>query len=168
MWRQIFDQVSAIDELGQATTRMRTGSPDEEDPASNRSKTIKGLSSGMAEKAEKIMNIHIVPTYEIDHKIEQFQTDSALGKQSLSIHHGQLLYLESLKKNGYGKKGSYNSDCCPICTNALGNQWSVLVCGHSFCSDCVKSLSSRSSTFACPMCREPTRLEAVSFIDTRV
>lgn len=173
MWRQVFDQVSAIDELSQATTRLRIREENETiDTVETKRKksTIKALSSGITEKADKIMNIHVLQRHEIDLKIEQIKGDYETGQDSLAVHLGQLFYLENLNKNGYGKKGAFNSDDCPVCTSPLGHQWCVLICGHSYCSDCIKELGNRNpvQAFQCPLCRAQMKMSTVSFIDTRV
>ncbi|CAG7717070.1 unnamed protein product [Allacma fusca] len=173
LWRQVYDQVSAIDELSQATTRLRIVTENDEGEVQQRNpkkSTIKALSSGITEKADKILNIHVLHRHEVDLKIEQIQGDCEMGKDSLAIHVGQLVYLDSLNKNGYGKKGAFNSDDCPVCANPLGHQWCVLVCGHSFCTDCIKELGSRNpaQSFQCPLCRANMKMATVSFIDTRM
>jgi E3 ubiquitin-protein ligase SHPRH len=41
--------------------------------------------------------------------------------------HGQLLYLENLRKSEYGRNGGgENPEPCPICQRSLGSQWSVM------------------------------------------
>lgn len=169
LWRQIYDQVSALDELSQATTRMIAVRNDEEltreQPST--SSNIKQLSSGVTEKAVKTQNINLIHFYEIESKMVKLRSECLTGKESLSLHLGQLLYLKTLKRNGYGKKGSLNSEDCPICSIQLGKEWSVLRCGHSFCSDCVKKMCPGTlQSFLCPLCRHSMKFADVSFVDT--
>jgi len=171
MWRKLFDQVSALDELSQATTRLRLALPYESTKEAGSSKSAKkALSSGVVEKIEKIQNIHVLHEFELDSKLSQTEGDLAEGRRALSIHLGQVVYLESLKKTGYGKQGTVNAEECPICQNQLGTKWSVLVCGHSFCSDCIKNMrpSQVAQNFLCPLCRVSMRYADVSFVDTSV
>lgn len=42
---------------------------------------------------------------------------------------------------------------CPVCYTCNAN--CHLVCGHSFCRDCVKEWWMKSSECNCPMCRKP-------------
>ena len=42
---------------------------------------------------------------------------------------------------------------CPVCYTCNAN--CHLVCGHSFCRDCVKEWWMKSSECNCPMCRSP-------------
>ena len=69
---------------------------------------------------------------------------------------GQLQYLENLGKTDYGKRGGSNPEPCPICTRALGTQWSVLQCGHCYCVDCIRIMIDEYSTrkaIKCAVCR---------------
>jgi hypothetical protein len=55
-----------------------------------------------------------------------------------------------------------NEDPCPICQNNLGFEWYVLVCGHSYCKDCMFELKKNedyncqktANSLRCPICRE--------------
>ncbi|CAI4230855.1 unnamed protein product [Auanema sp. JU1783] len=53
--------------------------------------------------------------------------------------------------------------CCPVCFNVYSHAPLILSCGHTFCSLCIKGITSRDHltervnndlTFSCPMCRE--------------
>ncbi|CAL8087779.1 unnamed protein product [Orchesella dallaii] len=169
LWRQLFDQVSALDELSQATTRLMavTGNLQQyEQPSTSRS-VNKQLRSGIVEKTLKIQNIHLIGFHEIEPRMQQMLNDHATGQESISLHLGQLLYLKTLKRNGYGKKGTLNTEDCPICSVQLGKEWSVLRCGHSYCSECVKKMCPNAlQSFLCPLCRHSMKFADVSFVDT--
>ena len=50
-----------------------------------------------------------------------------------------------------------NSDC-PICLNPIGKAYSILECGHKFCSACIFNSIAQNdeeSRHLCPMCRIP-------------
>ncbi|ODN03793.1 E3 ubiquitin-protein ligase SHPRH [Orchesella cincta] len=168
LWRKLFDQVSALDELSQATTRLMAVSGDiqqYEQPSTSRN--VKQLRSGILEKTLKIQNIHLIGYHEVETRMQQMLNDHATGQESLSLHLGQLLYLKTLKRNGYGKKGTLNTEDCPICSVQLGKEWSVLRCGHSYCSECVKKMCPNAlHPFLCPLCRHSMKFADVSFVDT--
>ncbi len=50
-----------------------------------------------------------------------------MARNDFAKKHGQLLYLENLKKTDYGKRGGgENPEPCPVCRGTLGKQWSVM------------------------------------------
>lgn len=105
--------------------------------------------------------------------MNQMQTELEIGKEGLTLHMGQLLYLETLKTKDYGKKGEVNLEDCPVCQCQLGHEWAVLVCGHSFCSNCIKIMSTSNQCpgglkiFLCPLCRQPVKFSDVTIVDTK-
>jgi E3 ubiquitin-protein ligase SHPRH len=181
LWMKIYDQISAMDELSQATTRLclkydnvgalQTESqpgPSTSTGSSRRKKKPKELQPTLMEQDQRIQNINLLEPHELDMKMTQMEIERETGKEALSVHLGQLLYLETLKKNDFSKSGNINSEECPVCHLVLGAQWTVLRCGHCYCSDCVKSMCSNAQkSFLCPLCRHSMKYSDVSFIDNR-
>lgn len=170
LWRRIYDQVSALDELSQATTRLvavKDFHTADQQPGPSNKKKIKELTSGMVEKNIKFQNINIIGYHEVEIKMAEMEAEFATGQEKLALNMGQLLYLKTLKRNGYGKRGTVNTEDCPICSIQLGKEWSVLRCGHSFCSECAKKMCPNiMHSFSCPLCRHSMKFADVSFVDT--
>jgi len=157
--------------LNQATTRLRLRTEhDRDDPRPSTSKNLKSLTSGIEERNQKIATINLLEPYEVELKLREMELECVTAKSDFSVHMGQILYLETLAKKGYGKTGTSNLDECPICQIVLGNEWCVLPCGHSLCGDCLKKMSSNHNlqTILCPLCRQSMKVDEVSFVDTTV
>lgn len=184
LWRKIYDQISGMDELSQATTRLclkykgptssgvENGNSQEPPSTSTgsarRKKKPKELQSTQIDQDQRIQNINVLEPHELDFKMNQMESDLQSGKDTLSIHLGQLLYLKTLKKNDYRQTGNINTEDCPVCHNQLGMEYTVLRCGHSYCSECVKKMCPNFRlSFLCPLCRHSMKYSDVSFIDNR-
>ena len=171
LWRAIYDHVSALDEVNMATLRLRLRYPDEELPdlSKSKKKTDKELDSVDTVEAPT----YILEESELPQQELKFNSEKILHKNQLRRKLGQLLYLQNLQKADYGKRGGCNPEPCPICQNKLGEKWAVFHCGHSYCIDCLKVLSTRNAcnqdrgSLKCPVCRQPTRMSEVSYIDTQ-
>ena len=134
VWRQVNDQASAIDELSMATLRLRLRLPHEVAPSKNSSKKSDNVPA---------LPIYLLERHDVDVQYAKLQGDLVSASNALKRHMGHSLYLKNLEMAGYGKRGNHNPDPCPVCQSELGNKWSVLVCGHSFCMDCIKLLVDR-------------------------
>jgi len=172
-WRQIFDSVAGVDELNMCTMRLRLRMPDEEAAEANwfmkENKRRDGpdLSTRTREKVETIylLEKHELEPQKLKLVAEKFSSQAELKKKL-----GQLLYLENLKKTDYGKKGGHNPETCPICVKELGNQWSVLQCGHCYCVECIQILVSEYSSgrsVRCAVCRSMTAHAEISYVSTK-
>ncbi|XP_076060889.1 E3 ubiquitin-protein ligase SHPRH [Oratosquilla oratoria] len=168
-WRTYFDQVSGMDEVNMATLRLRLRYPDEQLPDDKNKKDGPGSENKPENLAYKIVLEPIdVPVLEL-----KFKSERIVSQNDFRVKLGQLLYLQNLQKADFGKRGGSNPEVCPVCQSTLGEKWCVLQCGHSYCHDCVRTLSNRAfngtdrASVSCPMCRQKTRLRDVSHIDTR-
>lgn len=167
LWRSLFDSVSAMDEVNMATIRLRLRFPDEELPQQKKKKNGPDL-----EKKVEILRYVIEPA-ELDQQEIKLKSDQIVAKNDLRIKLGQLLYLQNLSKTDFGKEGGKNPEPCPICQGDLGEKWAVLLCGHCYCMECMRTLSNRGfnglekSNVKCPMCRQPTRTREISYVDTK-
>ncbi|XP_036398271.1 E3 ubiquitin-protein ligase SHPRH [Megalops cyprinoides] len=149
-WMVLRDHVSAIDELGMATERLRVRHPDE----------------------PKAKLLHIIEPHEVEQNRVKLLNDRALAKSQLQKKLGQLLYLTNLEKSQDKSTGGLNPEPCPICARPLGQQWAVLTCGHCFCNECIAiiveqySVGTRRRAIKCAICRQTTSHTEISYVFT--
>ncbi|XP_048083229.1 E3 ubiquitin-protein ligase SHPRH isoform X1 [Alosa alosa] len=149
-WMTLRDHVSAIDELGMATERLRVRLPDE--------------------PKQKVL--HIIEPHEVDQNRVKLLNDRAVARSQLQKKLGQLLYLTNLEKSQDKSTGGLNPEPCPICARSLGQEWAVLTCGHCFCNECIAiimeqySVGSRRRAIKCAICRQTTSHTDISYVFT--
>ncbi|XP_051502358.1 E3 ubiquitin-protein ligase SHPRH isoform X3 [Myxocyprinus asiaticus] len=149
-WMSLRDHVSAIDELGMATERMRVRLPDEPKP--------------------KVL--HIIEPHEVEQNRIKLLNDRAVAKSQLQKKLGQFLYLTNLEKSQDMSTGDLNPEPCPICARPLGQEWAVLTCGHCFCNECISiiveqySVGNRRRAIKCAICRQTTSHSEISYVFT--
>ncbi|XP_063954546.1 E3 ubiquitin-protein ligase SHPRH-like isoform X2 [Lytechinus pictus] len=149
-WGAMRDRVAAMDELEMAMLRLRVKLPGEEtDPASQP---------------------YIIEPLEVEQQRYRFLNDRMVAKNDLKRKLGQLLYLQNLDKAQYNLKDGHNPEVCPICVRPLGGQWTVLQCGHCFCTECMETMlmrvhiAGRQGSVKCAVCRLPTEGTDVSYV----
>ncbi|XP_058471477.1 E3 ubiquitin-protein ligase SHPRH isoform X1 [Solea solea] len=149
-WMVLRNNVSAIDELGMATERLRVRLPDEPKP--------------------KLL--HIIEPHEVEQNRVKLLNDHAVAKSQLQKKLGQLLYLTNLERSQDKSTGGLNPEPCPICARPLGQEWAVLTCGHCFCNECISiiveqySIGSRRRAIKCAICRQTTSHAEISYVFT--
>uniref|UniRef100_A0A8C1FZL9 SNF2 histone linker PHD RING helicase n=1 Tax=Cyprinus carpio TaxID=7962 RepID=A0A8C1FZL9_CYPCA len=149
-WMSLRDHVSAIDELGMATERLRVRLPDEPKP--------------------KVL--HIIEPHEVEQNRIKLLNDRAVAKSQLQKKLGQFLYLTNLEKSQDKSTGGLNPEPCPICARPLGQEWAVLTCGHCFCNECIAiiveqySVGNRRRAIKCAICRQTTSHSEISYVFT--
>ncbi|XP_059907185.1 E3 ubiquitin-protein ligase SHPRH isoform X1 [Gadus macrocephalus] len=149
-WMVLRNNVSAIDELGMATERLRVRLPEEPKP--------------------KVL--HIIEPHEVETNRAKLVNDRALAQSQLHKKLGQLLYLNNLEKSQDKETGGLNPEPCPICARPLGQEWAVLTCGHCFCNECISiiveqySVGSRRRAIKCAICRQTTAHAEISYVFT--
>uniref|UniRef100_A0A665XCI1 SNF2 histone linker PHD RING helicase n=1 Tax=Echeneis naucrates TaxID=173247 RepID=A0A665XCI1_ECHNA len=149
-WMVLRNHVSAIDELGMATERLRVRLPDEPKP--------------------KLL--HIIEPHEVEQNRVKLLNDQAVAKSQLQKKLGQFLYLTNLEKSQDKSTGGLNPEPCPICARPLGQEWAVLTCGHCFCNECISiiveqySVGSRRRAIKCAICRQTTSHTEISYVFT--
>ncbi|XP_047466793.1 E3 ubiquitin-protein ligase SHPRH [Mugil cephalus] len=149
-WMVLRNHVSAIDELGMATERLRVRLPDEPKP--------------------KLL--HIIEPHEVEQNRVKLLNDQAVAKSQLQKKLGQFLYLTNLEKSQDKATGGLNPEPCPICARPLGQEWAVLTCGHCFCNECIAiiveqySVGSRRRAIKCAICRQTTSHAEISYVFT--
>ncbi|XP_027028249.2 E3 ubiquitin-protein ligase SHPRH [Tachysurus fulvidraco] len=149
-WMTLRDRVSAIDELGMATERLRMRLPDEPKP--------------------KVL--HIIEPHEVEQNRVKLLNDRAVAKSQLQKKLGQFLYLTNLEKSQDKSTGGLNPEPCPICARSLGQEWAVLTCGHCFCNECISiiveqySVGNRKKAIKCAICRQTTSHTEISYVFT--
>lgn len=154
MWLALREQVSSLDELNMATTRMRIRLDNElpTDPPQR----------------------NIIERSELDQQRLKLVSDRVLAQNELRQKKSQLLYLHNLAKAHSSLNNGINPEPCPICRHKLGVEWSVLQCGHCFCIRCIRIIFDRYSfnghhkSLACAICRQRTRYADISNVSTRV
>ncbi|XP_072178212.1 E3 ubiquitin-protein ligase SHPRH-like [Diadema setosum] len=152
-WGAMRDRVAAMDELEMAMLRLRVKLPGEEtDPASQP---------------------YIIEPLEVDQQRYKFMNDRIVAQNDLRRKLGQLVYLQNLCRAQYDNvKDGHNPEPCPVCVRPLGVEWTVLQCGHSFCSDCMEILLKRSHVAGCQravrcaICRQRTEGAEVTYAST--
>lgn len=182
LWRQIYDNVAAVDELNMSIMRLRLRFEDEPVISQNKMKikksnneeknTAPDLSTRVKEKVE---TIYILEKHELPSQRLKLISDKTISINEFRKKNGQLLYLDNLKNSDFGKKGGgENPEPCPICQKNLGMQWSVLQCGHCFCVDCIRILieeystgSSAGRSVKCAICRSLTHHAEISYVNTK-
>uniref|UniRef100_UPI00358FB451 E3 ubiquitin-protein ligase SHPRH isoform X2 n=1 Tax=Myxine glutinosa TaxID=7769 RepID=UPI00358FB451 len=150
-WMMLRNRISAMDELSMATQRFRLLLPHEEKPN------------------PPVPNI--IEPGEVEQQQSKLLNDKAVATSQLRRKLGQLLYLENLEKS-QACSGGENVDPCPICTRPLGQEWSVLPCGHCFCGACMALQIQQCSTgrgrgsICCAVCRQPALHRELACVTT--
>ncbi|KAJ8314753.1 hypothetical protein KUTeg_006903 [Tegillarca granosa] len=153
VWMYLREEVSAVDELDMAKTRLRVRLPEEPIPE------------------EKQRNI--LEPIEVDHHKMSLISDKTVGKNELRKKLGQLLYLKNLAKTQGENDDKTLSQECPICQREMGAEWSVLHCGHCYCLDCIRvmveqfSFGGHNPVVKCAVCRQRTHRSDISFVSTK-
>lgn len=73
----------------------------------------------------------------MDYQNSLLSTEWKMNVKKLEKLLGTQSYLETLRKQQYEGQ---SPDPCPICKNTLENHWSILLCGHSYCLECIQVL----------------------------
>ena len=178
LWRQIYDNVAAVDELNMSIMRLRLRFDDEPITSENKMKIKKDKKEKSADLAtrvqDKVETIYILEKHEIPSQRLKLVSEKTVSMNEFRKKNGQLLYLENLKDSDFSKKGGgENPEPCPICQKSLGMQWSVLGCGHCFCVDCIRILIEEYSTggnsrsVKCAICRNLTHHAEISYVNTK-
>ena len=155
VWMEIFDFVSLIDELNMATIRLRLRYKDEPKPK----ETI----------------TYILEEHEVPIQLDTLKSDEVIARNALAKKLSHLYYLNNLSKDDSYRKGGRNIELCPICQYQMGEQWSVLQCGHCLCVKCLDILISQYSRntsnglcISCALCREHCPLSAILYVNSNV
>ncbi|XP_077487970.1 E3 ubiquitin-protein ligase SHPRH isoform X1 [Amblyomma americanum] len=150
----ITDFVGALDELEMATVRLEVQAPKPSE-----------------EKDATPLPVNVLRPWEVPEQWEKFRFEKELYKNDLKKKLGQLFYLQNLEKAGSHKNGESNPEPCPICCSALGTRWSVMLCGHSFCLECIRIICntpshSRNGKLLCAICRRDCAAGDIFYVDT--
>ncbi|XP_076076399.1 E3 ubiquitin-protein ligase SHPRH-like isoform X3 [Mytilus galloprovincialis] len=153
VWMSLREQVSSVDELEMATTRLRLRFPDEAEPTT--------------------AQMNIIEPVTIEQHRQKLKADQIVGRCELRKKLGQLLYLKNLAKTQGDNEDGHNPEPCPICQRELGVEWSVMHCGHCYCLDCMRilleqySFGGKNRVVKCAICREKTYRSDVSYVSTK-
>ncbi|CAH1233504.1 SHPRH [Branchiostoma lanceolatum] len=103
-------------------------------------------------------------------KSQEYQKDG-VNPEPCPICQRQL-GTENLAKSQEYKEDGVNPEPCPICQRQLGTEWSVLMCGHCFCEECISvlvnqfGLGGRRGSIRCAICRQLTATRDISYVST--
>jgi len=148
LWFALHKRVSALDELEMSSIRLR-----------------------LRYENESSKESYVIDFHEIGLQRLKLATDKTVADHRLKKKKGQLFYLANLEKVQNQSQDS-NPETCPICEDKLGIEWAVFSCGHCFCCQCTTYLEQQNGVrfrrggarLNCPMCREPTLSEEISFV----
>lgn len=154
VYMNIRDFVGALDELEMATVRFEVQLP----------------KLGEEDKDAPPLPVNVLRPWEVPQQWSKLSYEKELHRDDLKRRLGQLFYLKNLEKAGSHKEGESNRELCPICRNPLGQRWSVMQCGHNFCLDCIKMISSpscsRNGSLLCAICRSSCAHGDVFYVET--
>ncbi len=111
LWRQIYDNVAAVDELNMSIMRLRLRFEDEPLIAQSQLK-IKKQKSESGNQApdlstrvkEKVETIYILEKHELPSQRLKLISDKTIASGEFKKKYGQLLYLDNLKNSDFAKK----------------------------------------------------------------
>ena len=54
-----------------------------------------------------------------------------------------------------------------VCTESIGSQYVILMCGHPFCEHCILAMMkhAKRDTLKCPTCRTRVNIEEISYVN---
>ena len=148
VWRRQMDEVLTRDELQMTLSRIRLAQPGEDIPSS--------------------LAHFIIRPYALSTVISDYQNDIRTHESALSSASAQLHYLHRLRD--VRETDPASRDPCPICHEPIVKNVVVFYCGHLFCTACIGTMlatakSAHRSFIRCPLCRVPTNVSEVSFVE---
>lgn len=150
-------RLGALDELEMATMQIRLRLPDE----------------SVVTAAEKLYKL---AEYEVPVKFASLESDRIVGEMEMLEKQARLRYLMQLEKQQRRRRSNDSQELpssggrvpdrdgeastkrspCVICLEEMEDERVMLPCAHTFCKNCMKTLSSQHSataTIKCPTCR---------------
>ncbi|CAH1988084.1 unnamed protein product [Acanthoscelides obtectus] len=164
-WTLLDQQICAEDELDICKLRLQLKEVEDSDEGihsknETHARILKSLTYTMENKNE---NMHLLTVHELDYQNSYLNKELEINKVLLERLLGTQNYLETLRKQQYEGQ---NPDPCPICKNVLENHWSILLCGHSFCLECIQVLleNTQKDHIQCSICRNKQKYQDISYI----
>ncbi|KAJ8921378.1 hypothetical protein NQ315_002994 [Exocentrus adspersus] len=144
LWTLLDRQVCAGDELDICKVRLQ----------------LRDLTYTLEDKNE---NVNLISVYELQYQNSLLNSELKVNRKKLEKSLGTQSYLETLRKQQYEGQ---SPDPCPICKNSLENHWSILLCGHSYCLECIQLLLEKNvgEHIQCSVCRNRQRYQEISYI----
>ena len=135
-WKSHFDLLSDLDELNQCKRTMRLQRDDE------------GISNFSVTESAFVVHPSDIDSMYFDHEAKQTLAYSEMRRSEESL---RFLMNQSIEAESYDSKRDI--DVCRICLRPSQDVRAVLLCGHSFCTECVNKLISRGGRGAirCPL-----------------
>ncbi|XP_044732242.1 E3 ubiquitin-protein ligase SHPRH [Chrysoperla carnea] len=166
LWTYYGDLIASQDEISMCKERLRIRLGNEELPKSStkldRKHNILKLLDYNVEN--KLDHINVIEIGMIDAHFASIKRDKLIAEAEFAKKLGTLAYLKTLRKEQDTKKAP---DPCPICTNPLQDNWSILQCGHSFCLECIHHLLSKycsGTDLTCSVCRRQQPIADISYV----
>nr|CAI5818280.1 unnamed protein product [Callosobruchus analis] len=164
-WTLLDRQICAQDELDICKLRLQLKEVDDSYPIATRDNSaVTRILKSLTYKTEnKNENMHLLNLHELDYQNSYLRRELEVNKALLERQLGTQNYLETLRKQQYE---GHSPDPCPICKNALENHWSILMCGHSYCLECIQILleNTQKDDIQCSICRNKQKYQDISYI----
>ncbi|XP_074033441.1 E3 ubiquitin-protein ligase SHPRH isoform X2 [Leptinotarsa decemlineata] len=165
LWTFLDQQICAQDELDICKVRLqlKTEVNDEKKDNKVQNKVNKALKNLNYQVENRNEFVNLLSVHELDFQMTSLKNEYKMNTASLEKLLGTQSYLETLRKQQYEGQ---SPDPCPICKNALEQHWSILLCGHSYCLECIQVLLEQTSGdhIQCSVCRNKQKYEEISYI----
>ncbi|XP_057665468.1 E3 ubiquitin-protein ligase SHPRH isoform X2 [Diorhabda carinulata] len=157
LWTFLDQQICARDELDICKVRLQLKTDTE---IQKTDKTLKNLTYELENKNE---TINLLSVHELDYQMSLLENEVRQNTAKLEKLLGTQSYLETLRKQQYEGQ---SPDPCPICKNTLEQHWSILLCGHSYCLECIQVLLEQTAGdhIQCSVCRNKQKYQEISYI----
>ncbi|KAJ8966855.1 hypothetical protein NQ317_006640, partial [Molorchus minor] len=148
LWTFLDRQICAQDELDICKL---------EDPnsISEEKQTIKLIKSLTYDIENKNETVNLISIHELDYQHSLLQSEEKVNMKKLEKLLGTRQQYEG-----------HSPDPCPICKNTLEQHWSILLCGHSYCLECIQVLLEQTAGdhIQCSVCRNKQKYQEISYI----
>jgi len=146
LWSSSKNYLNSFDEVESAIIRIRLRYPGE-----------------ILEPHEQLFKLNPI---EVNPFVDRFEIEKKKSMESFKNTIGQLSYLKSLKDKKIDEKEMKNQVCI-ICQEVMDTDVVLLLCGHSFCYECIKFMIDKNplaETILCPCCRTRLNISEISYI----
>ncbi|CAG9815357.1 unnamed protein product [Phaedon cochleariae] len=161
LWTFLDQQICAQDELEICKVRLQLKSVEGVTKDTQVSRILKNLTFNLANNKNE--HVNLLSVHELDYQNCLLRNEHRTSSDKLEKLLGTQKYLETLRKQQYEGQ---SPDPCPICKNALEQHWSILLCGHSYCLECIQVLLEQTAGdhIQCSVCRNKQKYQEISYI----
>ncbi|KAF5299240.1 hypothetical protein FQA39_LY02413 [Lamprigera yunnana] len=159
-WTYLDQQICAHDEVNMCKVRLRLKDRNKQQPSTSvTDRILKELSSVLD---NKLRFINFVEEHELEYQVSLLKNEERENMVILERNLGIYNYLNTLRLQQYAGK---SPDPCPVCKNALQDQWAILPCGHCYCLECMHILLDKIyGRLTCCVCRQLQKVDDISYI----